>query len=156
MIDGLAGELERQAAGGEDGYACTATEQELGDPRHDAYVLTVIEYEQRVPRGEVIAECLQRRPWQRCAVRGERSPDCAHDRLNLSVLAIGRVQRGELHEQALGRVRELRAGDQLERQAGLADPSGAGQRHQAAAFEQADDIGQFGLATDQWRQPPDG
>ena len=119
-------------------------------------MLAVIENEQRVSRGEVIAEGLQRRPWQRCAVRGERSPDRAHDGLNLSALAIGRVQRGKLDEHAFERVRELRAGDQLERQAGLADPSGAGQRHQAAAFEQADDVGQFGLATDQWRQPLDG
>ena len=36
MIDGFAGELERQAAGGEDGYPCTATEQELDDLWHGA------------------------------------------------------------------------------------------------------------------------
>jgi hypothetical protein len=137
----LAGEVEAGPAGGEDGQVRAGRQQVRHERRRGQEVLEVVEDQEQPPVPDGRGQGLDRRPI-RPLDRAQGVEECGRDEGGIA----DRGERDEPDAVGEGRSRLLRHG---ERQAGLAHPTGAGQRHQAHAVlpQEGGDRGHFARPT---------
>ncbi|MFC6542474.1 hypothetical protein ACFQES_37805 [Nonomuraea salmonea] len=132
----LVGDVQRAAAGGEDRQPGRGDQQRACGPRAVVdEVLAGVEDQEQVAVGEILAEHLHHRP-RRPVREGQRLGDRVRQQRAL-------VERRQRDVPGAVRVRRPHAGGGPERQPGLADARGAGQRHHAELTAQPADPGQL-------------
>ena len=140
----LPGDPQRGPARGDDRDVRARAEEIPDDGRAVDDLLEVVEDEQDPARSDPLGQQLERRP-----SAGLDEPDRPGDDRRDE----GRISNGlERHEPQPVRVAFGNIGGELEREAGLARPAGAGQREQPRRLEQAAGLGQLRLAPDEARQ----
>ena len=140
----------RSGPAGDEHLQAGAGGQEVGDERRRVDdLLEVVEHEQELPSRRAAAE-----PRHRAGRAGSRAtPSACGDRRARGPGRGPAARATKPTPSAKSAARSLR---DPQRQAGLADAAGAGQRHQAhaRAAQQGADSGELALAADEWSERP--
>ncbi len=107
-------------------------------------LLEVVEDQKELLAAQVVDQHVQHRAIGVLA-EAQRAGDRRHDQLGIG-------DRRQRHEPGAVRQCLLHRGGDLDREAGLAGPTGPGERQQPRPLEQPADLGDLGLATDEGRE----
>ena len=142
-VNPLALRPERLAAGGDHPHCRVGAQQRLGHSRRRVdHMLAIVEHKHELLRAERVRDGLRR-----CRARSEFEPERGSDG-DRDEVGIG--QRRQLDgPNPIGEFRQQVSCD-LKAEPGLADASGAGQGDEAMGGAEVQDLGQLGVAADQF------